>query len=128
LGDAWRLQALPLEVQEESAVWEQAREHKTPPLSQRNPQSRKLSCAFATWQMTRVPSRVLSLGRSPDQAEHTPASAETGLGSGLYVTATPIGNARDVTLRALDVLRACDFIAAEDNRVTSKLISIHGIS
>jgi 16S rRNA (cytidine1402-2'-O)-methyltransferase len=42
--------------------------------------------------------------------------------------ATPIGNARDVTLRALDVLKACDAIAAEDTRVTSKLLAIYGIS
>jgi 16S rRNA (cytidine1402-2'-O)-methyltransferase len=50
------------------------------------------------------------------------------LSPGLYVTATPIGNARDITLRALDVLTGCDAIAAEDTRVTSKLLSIYGIS
>lgn len=41
--------------------------------------------------------------------------------------ATPIGNARDISLRALDVLKASNVIAAEDTRVTAKLLAIHGV-
>ena len=42
--------------------------------------------------------------------------------------ATPIGNLRDITLRALDVLAAADLVLAEDTRVTAKLLSAYGLS
>jgi 16S rRNA (cytidine1402-2'-O)-methyltransferase len=66
----------------------------------------------------------LSIGTSPPtwspDARKVPA--------GLHFVATPIGAARDITLRALDVLAGADVLAAEDTRTLRHLMEIHGVA
>ncbi len=57
-----------------------------------------------------------------------PPLSDAPLAPGLYVVATPIGNLRDITLRALDVLAAADIVLAEDTRVTGKLLNAYRLS
>ena len=49
------------------------------------------------------------------------------LSPALYVVSTPIGNLSDITLRALDVLKNCDYILCEDTRHSLKLLNIYNI-
>lgn len=50
------------------------------------------------------------------------------LAPGLYIVSTPIGTARDITLRALDTLASADVLVAEDTRSLKHLLAIHGVS
>lgn len=58
----------------------------------------------------------------------TPFSADPrAIAPGLHMVSTPIGTARDITLRALDLLAGADVLAAEDTRSLRRLMEIHGI-
>ncbi|GFE50602.1 ribosomal RNA small subunit methyltransferase I [Roseobacter cerasinus] len=52
---------------------------------------------------------------------------KAALGAGVYFVGVPIGTARDITLRALDVLASADVLAAEDTRSLRRLMDIHGV-
>jgi 16S rRNA (cytidine1402-2'-O)-methyltransferase len=55
------------------------------------------------------------------------AFAAPKLASGLYVVATPIGNLRDITVRALETLAAADVVLCEDTRMSARLLDHYGI-
>jgi 16S rRNA (cytidine1402-2'-O)-methyltransferase len=64
----------------------------------------------------------------PDPSPGPPPARGGPLEAGLYVVSTPIGNLRDITYRAIDVLAAVDLVLAEDTRVTGKLMAAYGLS
>jgi len=84
----------------------------------RNPSSGGNPSSSLRTGVAREPSRSAGASK-PDRSRVPP---------GLIVLATPIGNAADISLRALDVLAHADVVACEDTRVTGKLLAIHGIS
>ncbi|MEO1407197.1 MAG: SAM-dependent methyltransferase, partial [Pseudomonadota bacterium] len=62
----------------------------------------------------------------PVSGEIRKPTGEVQLTPGLYIVSTPIGNLRDITLRALDVLSGADEILAEDTRTARKLMTAYG--
>lgn len=72
---------------------------------------------------------ALSLGRSYRLGGRGPALNihKQKLAAGITFVGVPIGTARDITLRALDVLASADMLAAEDTRSLLRLMDIHGI-
>jgi 16S rRNA (cytidine1402-2'-O)-methyltransferase len=81
--------------------------------------------------VTRRAAKAVREARQPDTAAPAPAAEHTSTSPAsagtLFIVATPIGNLGDVTLRALEVLRAVPLVAAEDTRHSRRLLDRYEI-
>ncbi|MEO6071454.1 MAG: 16S rRNA (cytidine(1402)-2'-O)-methyltransferase [Chitinophagaceae bacterium] len=67
-------------------------------------------------------------GIEDNESQNFPLAEQGAVGSGiLFIVPTPIGNLKDITLRALEVLNAVELILAEDTRTSSKLLNHYNI-
>jgi len=72
------------------------------------------------------PSQAQPNDTMPESKQASDDAPSPGSGT-LYIVATPIGNAGDISLRALQTLNAVNVVACEDTRVTGKLFARHGV-
>jgi len=70
----------------------------------------------------------IKITKKKKYSQLTVSTRKNVLFPGLYIVSTPIGNLRDITIRALDILSVSDYVICEDTRVTKKLLNSYKIT